>query len=136
VVERLRIVTRALLVLGALAVAAWFAIGARQAHDTDHAAIITAIFPRFNQVQARRVDSILDSAAFLNPDREIDLLRSQVALASGDRARAQRLASEVTHQEPLNVQAWVQLARAARGPVAARALKYVADLAPPVRAGR
>jgi hypothetical protein len=120
----------------ALVVAAWFALGVRQARDTDHVAAAILALPRLSQAQANWLDSILAGAAFLNPDRQIDLLRSAVALASGHQPRAQRIAAGVTRAEPLNLQAWTQLARTSHGASAIRALKQVAALAPPVRGDR
>jgi hypothetical protein len=122
--------------LVALILAAWFAIGVRQARETDHAATVILALPRLSQSQADRLDSILAAAAFVNPDRQVDLLRSEVALASGHQARARRIAAAVTRAEPLNLQAWVQLGRTSRGAAAFRALEHVVALAPPVRGNR
>ena len=66
-------------------------------------------------------------ASFLNPDTQVQLLRSQVAMAAGLRGTARRLAAQVTRQEPLNAAAWYQLVRAT-GPTAARALQRFAAL--------
>ena len=123
---------RILIVICALLVAAWFAVGARQALDTSRAAAIAGSSARLDAAQARRADSLLRDAAFLNPDHEVQLLRAQVALAHGERARARQLAASVTRAEPQNAQAWVLLARASSRAGFFRALKHVAALVPPV----
>ena len=120
-------VVRLLVVGSALLVAAWFAVGVRQAIDTNRAAAILQSSARLTPARARTADRLLRVASFLNPDRQVQLLRSQAALAAGDRATARRLAAEVTRLEPLNAAAWYQLVRAT-GPTAARALQRLAAL--------
>ncbi len=117
----------------ALVVAAWFAVGIRQAVNTDRASAIVTASGTVAPGQARHAESLLSAAAFLNPDREVDLLRSQAALERGDLPRARALAAAVTRHEPLNAEAWAQLARASRGLAFAAALRHVTKLVPPVR---
>ena len=123
---------RTLIVIGALVVTAWFVVGARQASDTSRAAAIAGSSARLDAAQALRADSLLRDAAFLNPDREVQLLRAQVALARGERRQARQLAAGVTGAEPLNAEAWVALARASGKAGFFRALEHVAALVPPV----
>ncbi len=78
-------VLRAGMVLVAAVACAWFALGVRQAHDTD-AATALVDGAKLSASQARKADSLLKSAAALNPDREIDLLRAQVALRRAQRS--------------------------------------------------
>ena len=123
---------RLVLIVAALIVAAWFAIGTRQAVDTDRAAAIVSGSAHLSRGQARQADSLLRAAAFLNPDTHVQLLRSQVALARGDKPLAHRLAASVTRSEPMNAEAWVALARSSSRAGFLQALKRVAELAPPV----
>ncbi len=125
----------ALLVV-ALGVAAWFAVGIRQAVSTDRASAIITASGTLKPGQARHAESLLSAAAFLNPDRQVNLLRSQAALEQGDLSRARRLAVTVTRNEPLNAEAWAQLARASRSAAFAAALRHVTELVPPVKPQR
>lgn len=111
----------------ALLVVAWFGIGIRQAIDTDRASAIVQSSATLTPARARSADRLLHEASFLNPDSQVQLLRSQVAMATDDRGTARRLAAQVTRQEPLNAAAWYQLVRAT-GPTAARALQRLAAL--------
>lgn len=111
----------------ALLVIAWFVVGLRQAIDTDRASAIVASSATLTPARARTADRLLSEASFLNPDSQVQLLRSQVAMEVGDGGTARRLAAQVTRQEPLNAAAWYQLVRAT-GPRAARALQRLAAL--------
>jgi hypothetical protein len=128
-------VTRALVAILAVLAAAWFAVGVRQAHDTDVAtSIITGAAP-VTAAQARHAAALLHDAGQLNPDTSVDLLRSHLALRLGEPARARAIALSVTRSEPQNLQAWVAYGSAASGDpgVFALALRRLNQLAPPVR---
>jgi hypothetical protein len=102
-----RTVLPVLAATGALIVAAWFYLGTRQTSDLAAAgAIANASGSHLSAADAARARSLLDSAAFLNPNRQIDLVRSRVALKRGDTPLAYRLASSVTRAEPMNALAW------------------------------
>lgn len=121
------------LVLAGLA-CAWFLLGIRQAHDTGHAISLLAQ-SSLTPAEAARVRSLLDGAAILNPDREVDLARGKLALLEHDRARAERILSGVTRSEPLNLEAWVLLAQAALNrdlPVFGLAIRRIAYLDPKI----
>jgi predicted Zn-dependent protease len=111
------------LIGSALVVVAWFVLGVRQAVDTNRASAIVQSSPKLTPARARSADRLLHEASFLDPDRQLQLLRSQVAMAVGDRSTARRLAAQVTREEPLNATAWYQLVTAT-GPTAARALRH------------
>jgi predicted Zn-dependent protease len=104
---------RAALVVLALVLAAWFGLGAHQAIDTSRATSILSAGGSVTRGEAVRVSSLLDGAGALNPDRQVDLLRGQLALEQGQPRRAQRLISRVTRAEPQNLEAWLSLAQAA-----------------------
>lgn len=102
--------------LAALAVlaAAWFALGVRQAHDTARATAILSS-SKLTQAQAHRATRLLDAAAFLNPDREVEVLRARVDLARADKAGARAILRRVVSQEDSYLEAWIWLARASVG---------------------
>ncbi len=125
---------RVLSIAGALVVCAWFALGIRQAHDTAQANTILSNSSSLSVGQAEHVDSLLHSAGFLNPDRQVSVLRAQVALQRGDHKMAQAILQGVVRAEPQNAQAWLALARAATNrQTFDRALSVIAHLLPPVR---
>jgi predicted Zn-dependent protease len=101
---------RALSLLVALAVAAWFVVGIRQAHDTAKAGAIVSGSAKLSSGQANGTASLLHAAAFLNPDTRVDILRAQLALDRGERRQAARILSSVVQKEPMNLQAWFLLA--------------------------
>jgi hypothetical protein len=108
-----RLLLPALAATGAVIVAAWFFVGTRQTADLASANAIVNAGGHLSAADARQARSLLHSAAFLNPDRTIDLDRSRIALETGDRRRAYRLATSVTGAEPMNAVAWQYVARAA-----------------------
>jgi predicted Zn-dependent protease len=123
------------LVVLALVACAWFAIGIRDAQDTDQATAILSASSHPAPAAARRVASLLDSAGLLNPDRQLDLLRGQLALQLGHAALARRIFARVTREEPQNIQAWDWLGRAAaRGSrIQVLAFDHILLLAPPIK---
>jgi predicted Zn-dependent protease len=116
-----------------LVVAAWFALGVYQSHAVSQARSIAAGSGRLAAAQARHADQLLHDAAALNPDRAIDVLRAQVALAGGNATRSRRILSGVVAGEPQDLDAWIALARASSGAVRQRqiALLHIIELAPP-----
>lgn len=104
---------RVLPLVFAVVVCAWFALGIRQAHDTASASSSLSSSTRLTAAQAKHLDSILDEAGFLNPDREVSLLRAQVARQRRQLAKAQSIILRVVHDEPLNVEAWFALGQVA-----------------------
>ncbi len=111
----MRLARAAALVFAVIA-CAWFALGIRQGHDTARAtAILQGGTHRLSTDQADRAGSLLHSAAFLNPDTTVDLLRAQLAADQGERSQAQAIALRAAIQEPDNVQTWFAVARLASG---------------------
>jgi hypothetical protein len=111
---RMVLVRIPLLVLAACA-CAWFGLGAVQAHDIGRASSIVAGTGRLAPARAAQARSLLSSAAMLNPDRSIDLLRAQLALRQGRRPVAIAILRRTVADEPLNLNAWVALAKTALG---------------------
>jgi hypothetical protein len=131
------VLARVALGVAAVAVAAWFALGAIQSHDIDAAGSIINSQNHLTAIQADRASSLLDGAATLNPDLGVQLLRSQLAAERGDRAEAHRLALEATRKEPLNADAWVQLIHVSTGvKVLDSELGHLAALRPIIRSKR
>ena len=103
---------RAGLLVVALVVCAWFALGARQAVNTNRAAALIGS-GSLPASQARHADSLLSAASTLNPDLTPDILRGQLALQRGEHSTALTDLESVTRREPLNLAAWSALAYAA-----------------------
>lgn len=100
-------------VLAALIVTAWFVVGYRQAHDLGAAEKVVSASPHVSPSTAAHVRSLLSSAAFLNPDTQVDVLRGRLALLQHDHASALHTLEGVVREEPLNLTAWVATAQAA-----------------------
>jgi hypothetical protein len=118
----------------ALLVSAWFVVGVRQAHDTTQAQTILSRSRSISTAAARHVTSLLNTAAVLNPDQEVQVLRGRVALAQGDKVLALPILLAVTLAEPRSREAWLWLAQAAIGqnPVLfGRALQTLFAIDPP-----
>jgi predicted Zn-dependent protease len=101
--------TRLITTVVAALVAAWFVIGARQAHEVAAATPTVVKGSAAGQRQLTRAGSELSSAEFLNPDRAVTVLRARLAIAEGHLGRAQRTLTQVTRSEPLNLNAWLWL---------------------------
>jgi hypothetical protein len=100
-------------VVAALIVTAWFVVGVRQAHDLSSAQSLVSRSAHVSSSTAAHVRSLLSSAAFLNPDTEVNVLRGRLALLQHDHARALDIFEGVVREEPLNLTAWVATAQAA-----------------------
>jgi predicted Zn-dependent protease len=126
-------VVRSALVLLSLAVCAWFVVGVIQARDLNHATNIVQSSRSLTSAQVEQARSLLDTAATLDPNRNVGLLRAQLAVASGERRQAIQLALRVTAQEPRNLNAWLlvaQLALPVDRPLTARAVGRLHQLDP------
>jgi predicted Zn-dependent protease len=122
-----------LLAVAALVVASWFALGVLQAHNLDRASTILAGPGPLSAAAKRDVASELATAGTLNPDREVDLLRAELAVARSERGEAVRILEQVTHSEPDYATAWLALASTAdNAAISGRALRQIARLVPPV----
>lgn len=127
----LSLFTTVLGLLVALAICAWYVVGARQAHDTAKAAAIVVGSSSLPRAQAARAASLLDAAGFLNPDRQVDILRAQLAAGQGQPRRAEQILAGVVRAEPMNAYAWEEVGAHARGTATyAYALKEVGHLDP------
>jgi hypothetical protein len=122
------------LAAAALLVTAWFALGIFQSRAVSQARSAAA-GARLTAVQAHHADSLLQDAATLNPDRAVDVLRAQVALARDDAARSRQILEGVVRREPQDLEAWIALVRASADDFRQRqiALLHILKLAPPAR---
>ncbi len=128
-------VSRISLAVLALLVCGWYALGIVQAHDQARATSLLNQPGTPTPGQTKRILGLLDGAGWLNPDRDIDLLRGEAEIRGGEPAAAQGLMQQVLRDEPLNVDAWIELGFAAgtRDPALARlARRRERQLAPPV----
>lgn len=125
-----------MLAVVAAAAVAWFVLGVVQTHGLNAATAIAAQRAP-SAAQARHANALLDTAATLNPDQQIAIVRSQLAFARGEKARARRLAAAATHAEPDNAQAWLQLVRVSAGRPSERRRAFIrlVRLVPPVKGG-
>ena len=119
----------------ALLACAWFGLGIRQSHEEARADALVHAAGTPTGAQTATILRLLDSASTLNPDRNIDLLRSEAEVRAGQAAIAERQLMKVIRDEPMNVDAWIELGFAARRidpTVASLAAARVRELAPPV----
>lgn len=107
-------IVRGAVIVLALVASAWFGLGALQAIDANRATQVLTSSGPLTAAQAQRAHSLLTSAAVLNPDRTVDLLRGELALEQGHPLAAVRIIEGVTAAEPDNIEAWVALARVAQ----------------------
>lgn len=123
---------RGILLALALVSCAWFGLGVHQARDTGRASDLLSGRSSLTRAQAAQVSSLLRSAGTLNPDSQVDLLRSELLLVSHQRGRAVRTLEDVVRREPMNAEAWVLLARAAFPDAALlhRAVRHISALDP------
>lgn len=127
---------RLVAVVIALVVTAWFAVGVRQSNKTQSATNLVGTSTQLPASAARRANSLLSSAGFLNPDRQVDLLRAQVDRERGRLSAARAILKPLVAAEPENVQAWLELARSSVGDATDffTAVRRVQQLVPPVPA--
>ena len=130
---------RLALVALAVVACAWFALGIEQLHEQSRANALMAQPGTPSAALTARILHLLDRAATLNPDRQIDLLRVQADLRAGKDASAVKTGEAVVRAEPQNVSAWAVLEFAAGAddpPLARLAQERVRELGPPVKTGR
>jgi len=99
----------------ALAACAWYALGIREAHETDRATAIVSASTPLSTEQVREASSLLSSAMVLTPDTTPDVLRGQLERDQGLLAQARATLGRVVEREPENVVAWLWLAKSSTG---------------------
>jgi hypothetical protein len=113
----------------AFVVCGWFALGARQAIDTQRATAIVSGKQHISLAQERAVSSLVRAARLLNPDKEPDILLAKAEVEHHDYARARRRLEAVVRSEPQNAEAWLWLVPAG-GPDVLNAARHVRELEP------
>jgi len=79
------------------------------------------------------VDSLLQGAKLINPDRQVDILRAQLDDERGAKTQAEQILRHVVADEPMNLQAWDLLAISATNGATLRvAYAKLAQLVGPV----
>lgn len=125
------LVARTMLGVFAVVACAWFALGARQAHDLSAAQAIIQNSANLTPAQAAHARSLLAAARTLNPDRTVTMTRAQVDLQLRRLSPAFHELTGVVHAEPENVEAWLLLSEASFGrPTLASAVAKIAQLDP------
>jgi hypothetical protein len=125
-------VSRALLALLAIVACGWFVLGARQASDIDRATALLS-GTHIDARDAARARSLLSDAALLDPDRQVQILRSEVDYERGAHLQAGRILRGVVAAEPLNLLAWDRVAiSATTGKTLALAYRHLSFLMPPI----
>lgn len=114
----------------AVLICAWFVVGVRQAHDVDAAGNVISA-PHQTPGELRAAASQLHAAAFLNPDRTVDILRGRVAIEQHRLAQARRTLGSVVRAEPKNLDGWIWFTGANLGrPAAEEGARRIAALDP------
>jgi hypothetical protein len=116
IIRRVSRPIRIVCAVAALAVCAWFALGAREAHEINRATNIVGGLngqQKLTAAEAAQARSLLSSAALLNPDQQINVLRARVALLRAQRPLAVRILRGVVSSEPDNLAAWYGIATSA-----------------------
>jgi hypothetical protein len=119
----------------AVAVCAWFVVGAIQTDNENRATAVINGGGTPTPAQTAQIEHWLDTAGTLNPDHNIDLLRAQAEVRAGQSAKALALMKRIVRDEPRNADAWIVFGFAAQSqsPALARlAHAEVLDLAPRV----
>jgi predicted Zn-dependent protease len=129
---------RVLTLVLAVVVCAWFALGIHQASTINDATRIISHPSDVTSAQAAHAASLLRSARTLNPDTEVDVLRARLAVRDNHPADAQRTLLSLVRSEPMNLEAWILLARISGADAATErfALRRIAQLDPEARARR
>jgi hypothetical protein len=116
IIRRVSRPIRIVCAIAALAVCAWFALGAREAHEINRATSIVGGLngqQKLTAAEAAQARSLLSSAALLNPDQQVNVLRARVALLRNQRPLAVRILRGVVSAEPDNLAAWYGIATSA-----------------------
>jgi hypothetical protein len=103
---------RALAVALAAVICAAFAVGVRQASDSNALSALLATGRALTPTQQRSAASDLSSATFGYPGQDVKILAAQVAMREHRYTQALSIAQSINRAEPDNLQGWVALAAA------------------------
>jgi predicted Zn-dependent protease len=128
-------VARIVVVVLALAGAAWLTVAARSFSAQDQIATLALDDENPTTRDLARARSLVDRAKVLNPDVRVEQSIGVLEFRTGDQAGAVETFQALTVREPRNAELWALLARVARDgdpPLAARAAARQRALAPPL----
>jgi hypothetical protein len=123
---------RIVLVVLALCVGAWLALGYRaiKLEEKGQAAIADVQRGPISPAKQREALEALDDARFLNADQAPNLIEGNLRLFLSGRAEAAALARKVTSKEPENVSGWFLAYLAETGAAKRDAIRRVSELDP------
>jgi hypothetical protein len=128
-------VARAIVIVLALAAAAWLAIAARSFSAQERIATLALENERPTAQDLAEARALLDRASTLNPDVRVEQGIGVLEFRTGDQAGAVETFQGLVAREPRNAELWALLARVARDgdpALAARAAARERALAPPL----
>jgi predicted Zn-dependent protease len=128
-------VVRVVVIVLALAAAAWLAVAARSFSAQDEIATLALESDNPTRADLAKARELLPRARRLNPDVRVEQGIGVLEFRTGDQAAAVRTFERLTAEEPRNAELWALLARVARDgdpALAARAAARERALAPPV----
>ena len=127
-------IARSTLAVIALVAIAWFALGVRQARDTAQATSLLVRFTPLTAAQLNHAANLVNDAAFLNPDQQVNLMRGWLQLQPHHRAAAELIFAHEVLLHPQDINGWDWLFQAANGidpATAQRAQAQMLALEPP-----
>jgi Flp pilus assembly protein TadD len=128
-------VVRVVIIVLALAAAAWLTVAARSFSAQDEIARLALENENPQPRDLTEARALVDRAKLLNPDVRVEQGIGVLEFRTGDQAAAIKTFARLTAQEPRNAELWALLARVARDgdpPLAARAAARERALSPPV----
>jgi hypothetical protein len=123
---------RIVLVVLALCVGAWLAVGYRAVDLEEKAqdAVTASQHRPLAPVERREALEALDDARFLNADQAPNLIEGNLLLLTGNRPKAVEFARKITADEPENVSGWFLAYLAETGAAKRAAIRRVSELDP------
>jgi hypothetical protein len=123
---------RIVLVVVALCVGAWLALGYRavELEEKGQDAVTASQHRPLAPVEEREAFEALDDARFLNADEAPNLIEGNLLLFTGDRPKAAEFARKITADEPENVSGWFLAYLAETGAAKRNAIRRVSELDP------
>jgi hypothetical protein len=120
------------LVVLALGVGAWLAVGYRDAKLEAKGERVVAEMRHGPITPARAGEGLdaLDDARFINPSEDPDLVEGNLRLFRGQREKAAEIANQLIADHPENADAWFLAYLAERGSAKRAALKRLSELDP------
>ena len=128
-------VARVVVIVFALAAAAWLTVAARSFSAQDRIATLALENENPTAQDLAEARTLVDRATTLNPDVRVEQAIGVLEFRTGDQAGAVETFQALVTEEPRNAELWALLARVARDhdpPLAARAVAGERARAPPL----